>query len=68
MRKSHPELHRGFRAPGGVPVTPVIAIVFCLVLIAGLNWETWVRFAVWFLIGMVIYFVYGKKHSLMNEE
>ncbi|KRL98775.1 amino acid transporter [Liquorilactobacillus satsumensis DSM 16230 = JCM 12392] len=67
MRKSHPELHRGFRAPG-VPVTPVIAIVFCLVLIAGLNWETWVRFAVWFLIGMVIYFVYGKKHSLMNEE
>ena len=44
------ECARGFRAPG-VPVTPILAIVFCFVLIAGLNWETWVRFAVWFGLG-----------------
>ncbi|MCV3295955.1 MAG: amino acid permease [Oenococcus sp.] len=67
MRHSHPELHRGFRAPG-VPVTPIIAILFCLVLIAGLNWETWVRFIVWFAIGMVIYFAYAKRHSKLNPS
>ena len=42
MRKTQPNAPRGFRAPG-VPVTPILAIVFCFVLIAGLNWETWVR-------------------------
>lgn len=50
MRKTQPNAPRGFRAPG-VPVTPILAIVFCFVLIAGLNWETWVRFAVWFGLG-----------------
>ena len=39
MRKTQPNAPRGFRAPG-VPVTPILAIVFCFVLIAGLNWET----------------------------
>jgi APA family basic amino acid/polyamine antiporter len=66
MRKNHPEIHRGFRAPG-VPVTPIIAIIFCITLIIGLNWETWVRFLVWFALGMILYFAYGKKHSLLNH-
>lgn len=67
MRKSHPEIQRGFRAPG-VPVTPLIAIAFCLLLIAGLNWETWLRFGIWFIVGLCVYFGYGRKHSKMNEE
>jgi APA family basic amino acid/polyamine antiporter len=66
MRKNHPEIHRGFRAPG-VPVTPIIAIIFCITLIIGLNWETWVRFLIWFALGMILYFAYGKKHSLLNH-
>ena len=67
MRKTHPEIHRGFRAPG-VPFTPIIAIIFCITLIIGLNWETWMRFIVWFAIGMVLYFTYGRKHSLLKDE
>lgn len=67
MRHTHPEIHRGFKAPG-VPVTPFIAIAFCLLLIAGLNWETWLRFIIWFAIGMCIYFSYARKHSKMNQN
>ncbi|WP_334329095.1 amino acid permease [Companilactobacillus sp. HBUAS59699] len=66
MRHKHPEIHRGFRAPG-VPVTPLIAIAFCLLLIAGLNWETWLRFIIWFTIGLVIYFNYSYKHSKLRK-
>ncbi|MDN6554007.1 MAG: amino acid permease [Bifidobacterium mongoliense] len=65
MRWKHPEAHRGFRAPG-VPFTPLVSIVFCLVLIAGLNWETWVRFVVWFALGMVVYFSYAASHSKLR--
>ena len=66
MRKTHPDAHRGFRAPG-VPFTPICAIIFCLILIFGLNWETWVRFAVWFALGLVVYFTYSRKHSQLKR-
>ena len=67
MRKTQPNTPRGFRAPG-VPVTPILAIVFCFVLIAGLNWETWVRFAVWFGLGLIVYFGYSRKRSKLGLE
>ena len=66
MRKTQPDAHRGFRAPG-VPFTPICAIIFCFILICGLNWETWVRFAIWFALGLIVYFVYSRKHSALNE-
>lgn len=67
MRRKQPDLKRGFRAPG-VPFTPLLSIGFCLVLIAGLNWETWVRFLVWLAIGLTLYFAYGRKHSKINAD
>ena len=67
MRKTQPNAPRGFRAPG-VPVTPILAIVFCFVLIAGLNWETWVRFAIWFGLGLIVYFGYSRKRSKLGLE
>lgn len=67
MRYTHPDLHRGFKAPG-VPVTPIISILFCLMLVAGLNWETWVRFLVWLVLGMILYFGYGRRHSRLNAN
>ncbi|WP_300765869.1 amino acid permease [uncultured Bifidobacterium sp.] len=65
MRRTQPDAHRGFRAPG-VPFTPILSIAFCLVLIAGLNWETWVRFVVWFALGMLVYFAYSRKRSKLD--
>ena len=67
MRKTQPNLRRGFRTPL-VPITPLIAIVFCLVLIAGLNWDTWLRFAVWLIIGLFIYFGYSRHHSKLHDQ
>lgn len=67
MRRKQPDLKRGFRAPG-VPFTPLLSIGFCLVLIAGLNWETWLRFLVWLAIGLTLYFTYGRKHSKINAN
>jgi APA family basic amino acid/polyamine antiporter len=67
LRYSQPDLPRAFRCPG-VPFVPAIGIVFSLWLITFLDPVTWLRFAVWFGIGLVVYFAYGKKHSLMNAE
>lgn len=66
MRHTQPDLHRGFRAPGA-PFTPLISIAFCLTLVAGLNRETWIRFFVWLLLGMALYFSYSQRHSKLNQ-
>jgi APA family basic amino acid/polyamine antiporter len=47
---------------------PIIGIIFSLVLIASLPAGTWVRFALWMLIGIVIYFLYSRSHSRMATE
>ncbi|RSX49467.1 APC family permease [Bifidobacterium callimiconis] len=67
MRKTQPNAHRGFKAPG-VPFTPILSIIFCLVFIAGLNWETWLRFAIWMAIGLAVYFGFSRKNSKLGQE
>ncbi|GAA2879318.1 amino acid permease [Streptosporangium fragile] len=64
LRYRHPELPRTFRCPG-VPVVPAIGIFFSLWLITFLRWETWARFAIWFVIGMIVYFTYSYRHSAL---
>jgi APA family basic amino acid/polyamine antiporter len=64
MRVKHPEAPRPFRVPFS-PVTPILGIVTCLVLMFSLPAENWMRLAVWFAIGFVIYFAYGRHHSVM---
>ncbi|MHA6488801.1 branched-chain amino acid transporter BcaP [Bacillus cabrialesii] len=66
LRKKQPDLPRAFTCPG-VPVIPGLAIVFCLFLILNLGWVTIVRFLVWLLIGLAIYFLYSRKHSKLNQ-
>ncbi len=62
LRKKQPERKRGFRVPL-VPLLPLISIVCCLVLMLSLPLETWLRFFVWLVIGLVIYFLYSKKRA-----
>jgi len=62
LRVRDPGRHRGFRVPFG-PVIPILSIVFCVLLMAGLPAITWVRFFVWLAIGLVIYVVYSRKRS-----
>ena len=62
LRFREPERHRGFRAPLG-PLFPVLSIVFCIVLMMGLEVMTWVFFFIWLFIGLIIYFLYSRHRS-----
>src|SRR5579863_2134895 len=60
LRRTDPNRRRSFRVPM-VPLLPCISIVCCLVLMLSLPLETWIRFVVWLIIGLAIYFFYGRK-------
>ncbi|HEY6997536.1 MAG TPA: amino acid permease [Candidatus Binatia bacterium] len=67
MRKTNPEMSRPFRCPL-VPLVPLLGIAFCLLLMFSLPVENWLRLIVWLLIGFVIYFSYGRKHSALARS
>jgi APA family basic amino acid/polyamine antiporter len=62
LRRQEPERKRPFRVPG-VPFTPLISVAACLYLMLQLPRITWIRFGIWLLAGLVIYFLYGMWHS-----
>ncbi len=62
LRRKQPDRPRGFRVPL-VPWLPLVSILACLVLMLSLPLQTWLRFAAWLLIGSLIYFLFGKRHS-----
>ncbi len=65
MRKTNPDAKRPFRVPL-VPLLPILGIVFCLLLMFSLPVENWLRLFVWLAIGLVIYFGYSRKRSVMH--
>ncbi|MFF9373283.1 amino acid permease [Streptomyces griseoluteus] len=67
LRYRRPDLPRGFRTPL-MPFIPALGALFSLWLVTFLEWQTWVRFAVWFLIGCVIYFGYSYRHSVLARR
>jgi APA family basic amino acid/polyamine antiporter len=67
MRRRHPEAERPFRVPF-VPLVPVLGIASCLVLMFSLPSENWLRLFVWLGIGLVIYFLYGRRHSKLARK
>jgi APA family basic amino acid/polyamine antiporter len=64
LRYRRPDLPRTFRCPG-MPIVPAIGVLFSLWLITFLEPVTWLRFAVWFAIGLVIYLGYGRRRSAL---
>ena len=66
LRKRRPDLHRPFKTPM-VPLVPILGILVSLGLMASLPLDTWIRLIVWLIIGMVIYFTYGRHHSKVQK-
>jgi basic amino acid/polyamine antiporter, APA family len=65
LRYREPNRPRAFKAPGG-PLAPIITILTCLLLMAGLPITNWIRFFVWLAIGLFIYYNYGRKRSTLR--
>ncbi|MEV8413890.1 amino acid permease [Streptomyces niveus] len=67
LRRTRPDLPRAFRAPL-VPWLPAASVLASLWLMLNLPAETWLRFAVWMAVGVVVYFVYGRAHSRLGNS
>src|SRR5256886_1423883 len=65
LRHTRPDLDRPFKTPW-VPVVPILGVLSCLGLMATLPGDTWIRLFVWMAIGLVVYFLYGRRHSTLQ--
>jgi APA family basic amino acid/polyamine antiporter len=67
MRRTHPNAVRPFRAPL-VPLVPILGILVCTLLMFSLPVENWWRLFIWLGLGFLIYFLYGRRHSVMKAD
>jgi APA family basic amino acid/polyamine antiporter len=65
LRRTRPDLNRPFKTPW-VPAVPILGVISCAGLMATLPGDTWLRLFVWMAIGLVIYFMYGRRHSTLQ--
>ena len=65
LRYKEPDRPRPFRTPF-VPVVPILGIIVCVFLMSRLPVEAWERRGIWLALGLVVYFVYGRKHSVLQ--
>jgi len=65
LRHSQPDMDRPFKTPG-MPYVPILGIVSCFYLIMNLPLNTMLRFVVWMTIGIVVYFAYSRKRSVLE--
>lgn len=62
LRKKRPDVPRPFKTPL-IPWVPLAGAAICLLQMFSLPWETWERLLIWMGIGLLIYFLYSRKHS-----
>ncbi|WP_329062360.1 amino acid permease [Streptomyces sp. NBC_01429] len=67
LRRTRPDLPRSFRTPL-VPFVPIASVLASLWLMLNLPAETWLRFGIWMVIGFVVYFLYGRRHSRLDRS
>lgn len=67
LRYTDPNIPRPFRTPL-VPIVPLLGILSCGFLMFRLPVDTWARLIIWMLLGVLIYFAYGRKHSVLNKQ
>ena len=67
MRRTNPDAERPFRCPA-VPLIPGLGVAFCLLLMFSLPSQNWLRLFAWLAIGLVIYWFYGRHHSVMAQQ
>ncbi len=67
LRHSDPDQHRPFRTPW-VPLVPILGVLFNGYMMYKLGWLNWARLFVWLIIGLVVYFAYGQKHSRVQAD
>ncbi|MEU5535472.1 amino acid permease [Streptomyces sp. NPDC020362] len=66
LRRREPGLARSFRVPL-YPVGPLLGVGFCLYLMYETGWQTWIQFAVFLAVGLLIYVAYGRRHSTLAK-
>lgn len=67
LRRTQPDMERPFKCPSIKIVAP-LAIISCAYIMYNLAFETWMRFFIWSIIGLIIYFTYGYSHSTINKS
>jgi basic amino acid/polyamine antiporter, APA family len=67
LRRKRPDLPRAFRVPWS-PFLPILSAALCVWLMLNLTTLTWVRFLVWLALGLIIYFAYGRRHSVLGLQ
>lgn len=66
LRKKEPDMVREFKTPL-VPFIPILGALVCMAMMYGLGWVNWMRLFIWMGIGVVVYFSYGRKNSVLNN-
>ena len=66
LRVKRPDMQRPFRAPLS-PVLPVVSGICCVLLMSNLAVETWLRFLVWLVLGLILYFAYSRTHARLAD-
>ena len=67
LRKTDPNRERPFRTPL-VPLVPILGVIVCVYLMSSLPFEAWIRLALWMGLGIAIYFLYGRKNSVLGKK